>query len=353
MLGVIPYQGGPVPACHYIAIEGVIGVGKTTLARLMRPAFEAQLLLEVFEENPFLGDFYADRDAHAFQTQIFFLLSRYRQQHRVIQQLLHQGTVISDYTFSKDRLFAHLNLSNDELDTYEHLHQVMAESVLVPDLVVYLQANTATLMERIAVRDRPYERSMSRAYIEDLGEAYRAFFADYAEAPVLTIDSDDLDIVRRPEDLADVVQRVRNALGYGTHQPELPAFEPEASVPDLATAVARRRLTDLQQWHRAVDPHVGPDHSPYYQLLRLQESVGGLAQGVAKTWMTQDALTEKHGNREEALVNAADQHRQALESTAVDCLAWILRVANRLGIDLESAYIDHMKKSERDTGEQA
>lgn len=343
-------------ACHYVAIEGVIGVGKTTLARLMQPAFEAQLLLEVFEENPFLGDFYADRSAYAFQTQIFFLLSRYRQQHRVIQQLLHQGTVISDYTFAKDRLFAHLNLSNDELDTYERLHQVMAENVVVPDLVLYLDASTDTLMERIAVRDRPYERSMSRAYIEDLGRAYEAFFREYSEAPVLVIDTDDLDIVRRPGDLADVVQRVRNALGYGTHQPGLPDFgteAPAADGTDLQAAVSRRRLTDLQRWHRAVDPPIGPDNSPYYQLLRLQESVGSLARDMAETWMTQDRFAKARGNREEALTRAAEAHHQKLERSAVDCLTWILRAANRLGIDLESAYVHHMREREREAEEHA
>ena len=121
----------------FIAIEGVIGVGKTTLARLIRDSFEAELLLEVFEENPFLSDFYADRERYAFQTQIFFLLSRYRQQYRVIGPTLSHSALISDYSFAKDRLFAYLNLAGDELEMYERVHNVLAEKIPMPDLIVY------------------------------------------------------------------------------------------------------------------------------------------------------------------------------------------------------------------------
>src|SRR5512140_1401750 len=127
----------------YIAIEGVIGVGKTTLARLLQPSFEnSDLLLEVFEENPFLSDFYADRARYAFQTQIFFLLSRYRQQHKVISDTLAQATLISDYLFAKDWLFAHLNLQGDELAMYERVHAILGEQIPQPDLVVYLRTST-------------------------------------------------------------------------------------------------------------------------------------------------------------------------------------------------------------------
>ena len=156
----------------YITIEGPIGVGKTTLARLIREEFEAELLLEVFEENPFLSDFYADRAKYAFQTQIFFLLSRYQQQHKVVAKILRNSPLISDYAFAKDRLFAHLNLHDDELATYERLHTALAENIMLPDFVVYLRAQTQTLMDRIAIRDRPYEREMSRQYIDDLRQAY-------------------------------------------------------------------------------------------------------------------------------------------------------------------------------------
>ena len=153
----------------YIAIEGVIGVGKTTLARLLQPAFDASLLLEVFEENPFLSDFYADRERYAFQTQIFFLLSRYHQQRRAVGELLaEKDRLLSDYTFEKDALFARINLTGDELDMYFRVHDALAEKIIRPDLILYLRASTDTLMARIAFRDRPYERNMERDYIHQL-----------------------------------------------------------------------------------------------------------------------------------------------------------------------------------------
>jgi Deoxynucleoside kinases len=188
-----------VPRPFYLAIEGVIGVGKTALARLLQPRFQADLLLEVFEENPFLSDFYADRQRYAFQTQIFFLLSRYRQQQEVRR---NDRPLIADYTFAKDRLFAHLNLQGDELATYERLHQALAEKVVLPDLVVYLQASLDVLMARIATRDRPYERGMDPAYIESLRQAYERHFASYDATPLLVINTDGLDFVRNPQDLA-------------------------------------------------------------------------------------------------------------------------------------------------------
>jgi deoxyguanosine kinase len=160
----------------YIAIEGVIGVGKTTLARLLGPAFEANLLLEIFEENPFLSDFYGDRARYAFQTQIFFLLSRYHQQRRGVREALAENPwLISDYTFEKDRLFAEVNLEGDELDMYFKVHEALGEKITRPDLVVYLQADTEALMQRIAQRDRPYERLMEVDYIATLNKTYEMF----------------------------------------------------------------------------------------------------------------------------------------------------------------------------------
>ena len=137
----------------YIAIEGVIGVGKTTLVRLLQQAFEAEVLLEIFEENPFLSDFYSDRQRYAFQTQIFFLLSRYHQQRRTVADLQTQfGNLIADYTFEKDALFAQINLQGDELDMYYRVHEALAEKIQPPDLLVYLQGSTDVLMRRIALR---------------------------------------------------------------------------------------------------------------------------------------------------------------------------------------------------------
>src|SRR5512136_2040843 len=152
--------GDAVPKHVYTAIEGVIGVGKTTLARLAQRAFEASLLLEVFEENPFLARFYQDRKRYGFQTQIFFLLSRYHQQHDAIPAALARGNLFSDYTFDKNQIFARLNIEGDELKMYGRVHEIMATKIASPDLVVYLRADTDVLLERIAQRDRPYERAM-------------------------------------------------------------------------------------------------------------------------------------------------------------------------------------------------
>lgn len=206
----------------YIAIEGVIGVGKTTLARLLRPAFNAQLLLEVFEENPFLADFYADRERYAFQTQIFFLLSRYHQQ-RAVPKLLPSGHLISDYTFEKDCLFAGINLEGDEFDVYYQVHQALAEKIPPPDLIVYLKADTDILMQRIANRDRPYERNMALAYIEELNQAYEKFFGDsHDDPPVLSIDTNSLNYIANPADLKWVEDRIRQTLKLPPFQSELP-----------------------------------------------------------------------------------------------------------------------------------
>jgi deoxyguanosine kinase len=216
----------------YLSIEGVIGVGKTTLARLLQPAFGAALLLEVFEENPFLSDFYADRVRYAFQTQIFFLLSRYHQQRRVVMDvLLEERHLIADYTFEKDALFAGINLQGDELEMYYKVHEALAEKIRLPDLVVYLRADTNTLMQRIAFRDRSYERNMERDYIEQLNQAYDEFFNDHQHrrSPVLTIDTGDLDYVRNPEHLKWTENRIRQALKLAPFQPELPMETPHGN----------------------------------------------------------------------------------------------------------------------------
>jgi deoxyguanosine kinase len=208
----------------YIAIEGVIGVGKTTLARLLQPAFNAALLLEVFEENPFLSDFYADRERYAFQTQIFFLLSRYHQQRKSVGALLaEKGKLLSDYTFEKDALFARLNLVGDELEMYYRVHDALAEKIIRPDLILYLRASTDTLMQRIAFRDRPYERNMERDYIHQLNLAYESFFSEHDQVSVvLPVDTDDLDYVRNPDSLKFVENRLRQTLRLPPFQQELP-----------------------------------------------------------------------------------------------------------------------------------
>jgi len=208
----------------YIAIEGVIGVGKTTLARLLQKEFEAEILLEVFEENPFLSDFYADRARYAFQTQIFFLLSRYHQQNNNVPGILAEGkNLIADYTFAKDALFAGINLRGDELEMYHKVHAALGEKIPKPDLLVYMQASADTLMKRIAFRDRSYERQMERAYIEELNQAYESFFSKpFDHAPVLKIDANETDIIGNPEDLKRIENRIREALSLTPFQPALP-----------------------------------------------------------------------------------------------------------------------------------
>jgi deoxyguanosine kinase len=207
----------------YIAIEGVIGVGKTTLARLLQPAFEAEVLLEVFEENPFLSDFYGDRARYAFQTQIFFLLSRYRQQNNNVPNTLAAGkSLIADYTFAKDALFAGINLKGDELEMYHKVHEALGEKIPKPDLLVYLQASTDTLMQRIAFRDRSYERQMERAYIDELNLAYEDFFSKpFDHTPVLKINSNELNIIQNAEHVKYIENRIRETLGLTPYQPAL------------------------------------------------------------------------------------------------------------------------------------
>jgi len=213
----------------YVAIEGVIGVGKTTLARLLQPSFEAALLLEVFEENPFLSDFYADRQRYAFQTQVFFLLSRYHQQREAVPLILNRKQpLLADYTFDKDALFARINLQGDELEMYYRVHEALAEKIPAPDLIVYLRASTDMLLQRIAQRDRPYERTIQRDYIQALNQAYDDYFgAGVAKrfdsgAPVLVLDTEDLNYVQRPQDLRQVENRIRQALRLAPYQSEFP-----------------------------------------------------------------------------------------------------------------------------------
>jgi len=315
----------------YIAIEGAIGVGKTTLARLLQPVFAAELLLEVFEENPFLGSFYADRERYAFQTQLFFLLSRYHQQHHTVPAALSRGTLISDYTFAKDSLFAHLNLSGDELDMYQQVHDTLGENILQPDLIVYLRADTDVLMERIAVRDRSYERGMDRNYIDELGRAYERFFAEYRATPLLTIDTNHINYVQNPDDLIQVSNQVRSALGLLPSQPALLSIAPTLVEADRAVfAKGQRRLTDLQRWHLVLDEEKGFLQDIYFNFICLMGEVGELGAVLARNWRSQAAGKE-------------GDDQAALREELADCLAYLLKLANYAGIDLEEAYLEKMQ----------
>ncbi|MCB1183405.1 deoxynucleoside kinase [bacterium] len=185
---------------RYIVVEGVIGVGKTSLTKLLSTRTNGRLNLEVVEENPFLSNFYQDRSAYAFQTQIFFLLSRFRQQQSLFQHDLFSSTLISDYLFAKDRIFANLNLSDDELALYNQLAGILEQRVLKPDLVIYLQARTEVLQQRIQWRGRAFEQDMEDAYLNALNGAYSYFFHHYKDAPLLVVNTDDLDFVNVPAD---------------------------------------------------------------------------------------------------------------------------------------------------------
>lgn len=194
---------------RYVAVEGVIGVGKTSLARLLCERLQAQLVLEEVEENPFLKDFYRDRTRFAFQTQMHFLFSRYQQQRNLQQtELFASERLVADYLFQKDRIFAGLNLSERELVLYERLVGWLELDVVKPDVVVYLQAQPEVLMERIARRARPFEREMERDYIRELVEAYNYFFFHYTEAPLLVVNTNAIDFVNHSEDFEDLLGRI-------------------------------------------------------------------------------------------------------------------------------------------------
>jgi deoxyadenosine/deoxycytidine kinase len=194
---------------RYIVVEGVIGVGKTSLARLLAERLQAKLVLEEVEENPFLKDFYVDRARFAFQTQMHFLFSRYQQQRTLRQTELFTERMVADYLFQKDRIFAGLNLSDRELVLYERMVGWLELEVPRPDIVVYLQASPDTLMMRITRRGRPYERDMQRDYIRQLNEAYNHFFFHYLDSPLLVVNTNGIDFVNNTDDFEDLLQRIK------------------------------------------------------------------------------------------------------------------------------------------------
>jgi len=193
---------------RYLVIEGVIGAGKTSLARLLADRLGAGLVLEEVEDNPFLKDFYRDRARFAFQTQMHFLFSRYQQQRNLRQTDLFNDKLVADYLFQKDRIFASLNLVDKELALYERLVGWLELDVVKPDVVVYLQASTDTLMERIMKRNRSFEKDMDREYIDRLNDAYNHYFFHYADTPLLVVNSNSIDFVNEPDDFEDLFRRI-------------------------------------------------------------------------------------------------------------------------------------------------
>ncbi|MAR75443.1 MAG: deoxynucleoside kinase [Candidatus Marinimicrobia bacterium] len=209
---------------NYIAIEGPIGVGKTSLAKLLSKRLSAKLILEKFEENPFLSEFYNDPTRFAFQTQLFFLLQRYQQQQDIRQVDMFHNLLISDYMFIKDRLFASLNLDDKEMNLYDSIANMMERNVINPDLIIYLQADTATLMKNIDKRGRNFESNISYEYINELNEIYTEYFFRYNDTPLVIINTNNIDFVHNPDDLDQVIQYIKQPVS-GTK-----FFNPSSSV---------------------------------------------------------------------------------------------------------------------------
>ena len=194
---------------YYIAIEGPIGVGKTSLANMMSKELGARLVLEAFEENPFLPDFYKDPERYAFQTQLFFLLQRYRQQQELRQVDMFQNLLITDYMFVKDRLFASLNLSEKEMHLYDTVANLLERNIIKPDMVIYLQADTDTLMKNIAQRGREMETEITYEYIDALSQVYTEYFFRYQDTPLVIINTNNIDFVHNEDDLKEVINYIR------------------------------------------------------------------------------------------------------------------------------------------------
>ncbi len=193
---------------RYIAIEGVIGAGKTSLAKLLHTRLGGQLIKERFEENPFLSRFYEDPERYAFQTQIFFLLTRFKQLQQLSQTDLFDHYFITDYIFEKDKIFAHLNLQDDELQLYDMISASIGKNLPRPDLVVYLQSSVDRLMQNIKSRGRAFEYGISRNYISDLNDAYNYFFFRYKGSPLLIVNATEIDFVKNDDHLEDLIAQI-------------------------------------------------------------------------------------------------------------------------------------------------
>lgn len=195
---------------RYLAVEGPIGVGKTSLVEVLAQRLQGRAVLEAAEENPFLKEFYRDMRRYAFQAQLYFLLTRYRQQQELLQFDLFRQRLICDYLFPRDRIFAHVTLDDHELALYEKIHALLEARVPKPDFVIYLQADVDALYKRISIRGRAYERDIPRAYLEDVVQAYNHFFFHYTETPLLVVNTTEIDFVKRKGDLEDLITQIQS-----------------------------------------------------------------------------------------------------------------------------------------------
>jgi len=202
-------------AFHYIAIEGPIGVGKTTVVERLGERLEANVVLEDWAKNPFLRSFYDGAAGAAFQLELFFLLLRYRQQQELVQRQLFAQATLCDYAFEKSRLFAYLNLDDSELLIYEKLYSLLADAIPRPDLVVYLQAPTEVLLRRIRARGRAEENGLSEEYLAEVNRAFNHYFFHYSATPLLVVNTSDVDFAQSPEDVDDLLRQIRT-MGRGT-----------------------------------------------------------------------------------------------------------------------------------------
>ena len=200
---------------YHIAIEGTIGVGKTSLAKILSNRLDSKLILEEFEDNPFLSDFYKDSKRYAFQTQLFFLLSRFRQQIEFKQIDIFTKSIISDYMFIKDRIFASLTLDEKEMTLYDNISKILEKEIIYPDLVLFLQSDTDRLMQNINSRGRTYETTISWSYIDSLNQIYNEYFFRYDKSPLLIINTNDIDFVNDKNDLEEILSIIQKPI-YGT-----------------------------------------------------------------------------------------------------------------------------------------
>jgi deoxyguanosine kinase len=199
----------------YIVVEGPIGVGKSSLAKILANEFQARTIFERIEDNPFLPKFYKSRETFAFQNQTFFLLNRYQQQMELAQHDLFNQNTIADYLFAKDQIFATLTLSAEELNLYQQIYALLNTRVPKPDLVVYLQARPEVLYKRVKKRDKKYERGVTFEYLTEVAQAYNQFFFHYDETPLLVVNTSEIDFVASSKDLADLIKEINN-MGVGT-----------------------------------------------------------------------------------------------------------------------------------------
>jgi deoxyadenosine/deoxycytidine kinase len=195
---------------RYLAIEGPIGVGKSSLAKILAQKYGSRLVKEEVEANPFLERFYENPRKYAFQTQLFFLLSRYRQQRELVQGDLFETGVVCDYILAKDKIFALINLEDDEISLYESIYKLLVATLPKPDLVIYLQARPEVLLSRVRKRGIAYERNISLDYLRTLSDAYNEYFFHYNETPLLVVGTSEIDFVESPRDLEHLVREVKS-----------------------------------------------------------------------------------------------------------------------------------------------